>query len=147
MQNQASHSAPGIETAPSKPLQSVGAFIGGFLIVAMLSTAADALCHRTGIYPPEGEAMAAGLWVLALAYRAVFQCLGGCVTAMLAPRNPRKHVLFLAVFGTIMAIAGAAANWDKGPGFGPPWYPITLALISFPTVWAGYLVYRRRNPA
>jgi hypothetical protein len=32
---------------------------------------------------------------------------------------------------------GAVATWNRGPEFGPHWYPVALILLALPCVWAG----------
>ncbi|HEY2960869.1 MAG TPA: hypothetical protein VGJ37_00510 [Pyrinomonadaceae bacterium] len=29
------------------------------------------------------------------------------------------------------------ATWNKGPEFGPGWYPLTLVALSLPLAWIG----------
>src|SRR4029077_2634278 len=77
--------APGMTAAslppPSRRLRSIGAVTGGLVVVAALSTAVDAVLHATGVSPPAGKPMAAGLYLLAIAYRSAFQIGGGYLTA------------------------------------------------------------------
>ena len=75
--------------------RSVGAVAAGFLCTALLSVGTDAFLHARGIFPPTGQAMSDGLFVLAAAYRLVFTVLGGYMTAGLAPRRPMTHVVIL----------------------------------------------------
>ena len=80
--------------------RSVGAVVAGFICTALLSVGTDAFMHARGIFPPSGEAMSDGLFLMAAAYRLVFTVLGGYMTAALAPWRPMTHVLILG------AIAG-----------------------------------------
>jgi hypothetical protein len=32
---------------------------------------------------------------------------------------------------------GAVVTWNKGPVFGPHWYPVALIMLAMPTAWAG----------
>ena len=43
----------------------------------------------------------------------------------------------LGFIGLLAAIAGTAATWNKGPEFGPKWYPIALVVLAIPSVWLG----------
>ena len=36
-----------------------------------------------------------------------------------------------------MSIAGTVATWNRGPEFGPKWYPLSLVAIAMPCAWAG----------
>lgn len=134
-------------SAPDRPrsvLRSIWAVLAGLLVVVVLSTAMDALMHGIGVFPPEGRPMAGGLFVLATAYRALFQVAGGFLTAWLAPRLPLRHVWVLAWIGFAAALGGVAMSWNAGPEFGPRWYPIGLFVLAIPTVWYGGRLYLSR---
>ena len=47
------------------------------------------------------------------------------------------HALTLGVVGLLAAIAGTIATWDKGPEFGPKWYPLALVVTAIPCTWLG----------
>lgn len=118
-----------------KILKSIGAVVAGFLTVVFLSVGTDAVLERTGFFPPTTEPEAYTQWMLfvALVYRTVFTVLGGFVTAKLAPSKPMKHVMVLAVLGTVAGIGGVFAGWQ----YGNHWYPIALAVSAFPAIWYG----------
>lgn len=118
-------------------LRSVGAVLAGLLVVIIITTATDALMHATGIFPPWGQPMSDSLFVLAFAYRIVYGIVGGYITARIAPNQPVKHALLLGVIGFVLSLAGAAATWNRGPEFGPKWYPLALIVIAIPTAWLG----------
>jgi hypothetical protein len=123
---------------PSRRLgRSAWALFAGFLVAAVLSLGTDVVLHATGLFPPWGQPMADALFVLALAYRLLYTVLSGYVTAWLAPRAPMAHVLVGGAIGTVLATLGAVATWDKGPEFGPKWYPLLLIVTAIPSVWAG----------
>jgi peptidoglycan/LPS O-acetylase OafA/YrhL len=117
--------------------RSIWAIAAGFLAVAVLSTLMDVVMHSTGVFPPWGEPMPDGLFVVATAYRVVFTVLGGYLAARLAPQNAMKHVMILGAIGLVAATAGLIATWNQGPAFGPKWYPIALVVTALPCVWAG----------
>ena len=118
-------------------LRSVGAVLAGLLVVIIITTATDALLHATGIFPPWGKPMSDALFVLAFAYRVVYGIVGGYITARLAPDKPVKHAIVLGAIGFVLSLAGAAATWNRGPEFGPKWYPLALIVIAIPTAWLG----------
>ena len=118
-------------------LRSVGAVLAGLLFVIIITTATDALMHATGIFPPWGQPMSDSLFLLAFAYRIVYGIAGGYLTARLAPDKPVKHALVLGVIGFVLSLAGAAATWNRGPEFGPKWYPLALIVTAIPTAWLG----------
>ena len=74
--------------------------------------------------------MSKALFVVATAYRTIYTVAGGYITARLAPNKPMGHVWTLGVIGLLAAIAGTAATWDKGPEFGPKWYPVALVVLA-----------------
>jgi hypothetical protein len=112
----------------------------GLLVIVVLSTAADAVLHATGVYPPFPQRMSDGLFLLATAYRIVFGILGCYVTARLAPDQPRRHALALGAIGTVLSIAGAAAMWQ----YGPAWYSLAIIAISLPCAWTGGRLHAAR---
>ena len=81
--------------------------------------------------------MSNALFVLATAYRTIYTVAGGYITARLAPNKPMGHVWTLGVIGLLAAIAGTVATWNKGPEFGPKWYPLALVVLAIPCVWLG----------
>ena len=109
----------------------------GFFATFILSIGTDLLLHAAGVFPPWGQPMSKALFVLATAYRTVYTVAGGYVTARLAANKPMGHVWTLGVIGLLAAVAGTVATWDKGPEFGPKWYPIALVVLAIPSVWLG----------
>jgi len=128
-----------------RTLRRVGAVLAGLLFVIITSTLTDALMHATGIFAPLGQAMADSLFGLALAYRVIYSIAGGYITARLAPDQPVKHALWLGVIGFVLGLAGAAATWNRGPEFGPKWYPVLLAITAIPSTWLGGRLVRERS--
>lgn len=118
-------------------LRRVGAVGAGFIAVGVLDTAIDFVLHATGVYPPWFTPMATPLWFLAIGYRMVDGVIGGYITAQLAPDWPVRHALALGVLGFLMSIAGVLATWNKGPEFGPKWYPLALVVIALPCALIG----------
>ena len=132
------------ETKPQRNiLRSAGAVVAGLLAVIIITTATDALLHATGIFPPWGQPMSDSLFLLAFAYRIVYGIVGGYITARLAPNKPVNHALVLGVIGFILSLGGAAATWNRGPEFGPKWYPLALIVIAIPTAWLGGKLVKR----
>ena len=111
--------------------------LAGFFATFILSVGTDLLLHAVGVYPPWGRSMSNALFVLATAYRTIYTVAGGYITARLARNKPMRHVWTLGVIGLLAAIAGTAATWNKGPEFGPKWYPLALVVLAIPSVWLG----------
>ena len=109
----------------------------GFFATFILSIGTDILLHAAGVFPPWGQPMSNALFALATAYRTIYTIAGGYVTARLAPNKPMGHVWTLGVIGLLAAIAGTAATWNKGPEFGPKWYPLAFVVLAIPSVWLG----------
>jgi len=121
-------------------LRSIGAVLAGVLVVIVLSLGTDVLLHATGIYPPWFQPMADALWVLALAYRIVYGIVGGYLAARLAPNRPMAHALMLGAIGLVLSIVGVAANWNKGPEYGPRWFSLALIATALPCAWIGGVI-------
>jgi hypothetical protein len=124
-------------TRPRRRWRSIGAVVAGLLAIVVLSTATDMVLHATGVFPPFGQPMAGALFLLATAYRIVYGVAGCYLAARLAPDRPMQHALALGVVGLVVSIAGAVATWNRGPEFGPKWYPLAVIAIALPCAWAG----------
>ncbi|PYQ32357.1 MAG: hypothetical protein DMF57_13335 [Acidobacteria bacterium] len=122
---------------PRLILRRIGAVLAGFLAIFILSIATDVALHATGVFPPWGQPMSDALFLLATAYRIVFGVVGCYIAARLAPDRPMQHALALGVVGFAVSILGAVATWDRGPAFGPHWYPVAIIAITMPCAWAG----------
>jgi hypothetical protein len=122
---------------PRRILRSIGAVLAGLFVIIILSSATDMALHASGIFPPFGQPMADGLFLLATAYRIVYGVAGSYLAARLAPDRPMQHALALGVVGLAISIAGAAATWNAGPTFGPKWYSLAVIAIALPCAWAG----------
>jgi hypothetical protein len=118
-------------------LRSIGAVFSGFFATFILSIGTDLLLHAAGVFPRWGQPMSNALFALATAYRTIYTVAGGYITARLAPNKPMGHVWTLGVIGLLAAIAGVVATWNKGPEFGPKWYPLALVALAIPSVWLG----------
>lgn len=120
----------------------------GILTIAVLDNLIDYIFHSTGVYPPFGQTMADGLFLLAVAYRIVDGILGCYIAASLAPSRPMRHALTLGGIGVVLSSLGALATIGAGPEFGPVWYPLTLVAIALPCASVGgRLAESRRQEA
>lgn len=119
--------------------RSIGAVAAGLVTIVVTSTAADMVLHAAGVYPPFGQRMSDGLFLLATAYRVLFGIGGEYLTARLAPNRPMGHAVVLAGVGTVLSIAGAVAMGDKGPA----WYALAVIAMCFPCAWVGARLARR----
>ncbi|HVH88999.1 MAG TPA: hypothetical protein VM912_19940 [Terriglobales bacterium] len=121
----------------SQALRSIGAVIAGILVGVIITIATDVVLHVTGVFPPMGQPISSPPLLLATAYRTVYSIFGSYVIARLAPSRPMKHALAGGVVGVIVSTLGAVLTWNKGPAFGPHWYPVALIVLALPTAWAG----------
>jgi hypothetical protein len=124
-------------------VRSIVAIAAGFLACAVLSVGTDLVLHTVGVFPAWGEPMPNSLFVLATVYRTVYTVVGGYITARLAPERPMRHVWILGLIGLLAAIAGTVGTWNKGPEFGPKWYPLALVVLAIPSVLLGGRMARR----
>jgi hypothetical protein len=121
--------------------KSIGAVVAGFCVTFVLSVATDAILHLVHWFPPAGERMSDGLFLIAAGYRAAFTIAGGYVTAKLAPDRPFGHAVVLAVIGTAAGSLGVLAYYMSAlRELGPAWYAFSLPLMAIPCVLAGALL-------
>ena len=117
--------------------RSVGAVVGGIVVGVVLTTITDVVLHAMGVFPPWGQPVSDGPLVLATAYRIVFGVVGSYVAARLAPDRPMRHAMIAGFIGFVVSIAGAVVTWNKGPAFGPHWYPLALIVTALPCACVG----------
>lgn len=120
-------------------LRTAGALIAGFLAVALLSTAADAVLHALNYYPNDGTVGSDAELAFALTYRTIFTVLGGFITARLAPSHPLRLATILGCIGTVFAILGAVAMWSVGHN----WYPVGIVVLAIPSTALGGWIFTR----
>ena len=120
-----------------KTLRSIGAVVAGFVAVVILSLGTDKVLHATKVFPEWGQPMSDALFLLATAYRTVYCIAGSYIAARLAPNRPMGHALALGILGLVVSTAGAVVTWNKGPAFGPHWYPVVLIVTAIPCAWLG----------
>jgi len=122
---------------PRRLGRSLGAVLAGIVACVILSLGTDMLLHVAGVFPALGQPMSDKLLLLATAYRTVYNIAGSYIAARLAPDRPMMHALWLGVVGLVLCIVGAGVTWNKGPAFGPHWYPVALIVLAMPCAWAG----------
>jgi hypothetical protein len=132
------------ETLPRRRGGTAIALAAGLLVGVILSLGTDQILHVLKIYPPWGQTMSDGLFMLATAYRIVYTILGSYVAARLAPYRPMWHAMVLGIVGLVVSIAGAVATWNTVPPVGPHWYALLIAAISIPCAWLGGMIRERQ---
>ena len=128
-------------------LRRIGAVFAGLLAIFVVTTIVDVVLHATGVFPPWGQPMSDALFGVAVAYRIVFGVMGGYITARVAPDFPMRHAIALGIIGVLISAGGTIATWNRGPEFGPKWYPLSLIVISIPCAWLGAKLSLRREEA
>lgn len=128
------------EAAPPRRIgRSIGAVLAGMFAGILLTLGTDVVLHAIGVFPPWGQSMVGydAALLLATVYRTVYGVAGSYIIARLAPDRPMMHALLGGAIGLAISILGAAVTWDRGPAFGPHWYPLALIVLAMPTAWAG----------
>jgi multisubunit Na+/H+ antiporter MnhB subunit len=133
-----------VAVKPRRLGRSVVALLAGFVAVVVLSLGTDILLHALKVFPPWGEPMSDAKFGWATAYRVAYGVLGSYLTARLAPYRPMLHAMIGGVIGLSLAILGAVVTWNKGPEFGPHWYPVALIVTALPCAWLGGKLYGNR---
>jgi hypothetical protein len=142
MEKRASVMSEGIvpETHPRRRIgRSIGAVLAGMVAGIVATLVTDIVLHKVGVFPPWGESMLGfdRALLLATTYRTVYGVAASYIIARLAPDRPMGHALVGGGVGLAVSILGAAATWNKGPAFGPHWYPLALVVLAMPQAWAG----------
>jgi hypothetical protein len=138
--------------APRRLGRSVGAVLAGIVVGVILTIGTDVVLHAIGVFPAWGQSLAGfdGALLIATVYRTVYGVVASYITARLAPDRPMAHALAGGVVGLAVSILGAVLTWNKGPAFGPHWYPLALVVLAMPQAWAGgtlrVMQLRERRP-
>jgi drug/metabolite transporter (DMT)-like permease len=131
------------ETHPPRRLgRSIGAVLAGIVVGVILTLGTDIVLHAVGIFPALGQPMGDALFLLATAYRTIYGVVAAYVTARLAPDRPMQHALTGGVVGLVVTTVGAVVTWNRGPAFGPHWYPLALIALAMPCAWLGGILHR-----
>lgn len=117
--------------------RSVVALLVGFVVGVAITLATDLALHFAGVFPPLGQPIGSKPLLLATIYRTVYSVLSAYITARLAPDRPMGHALVGGAIGFVICTLGAVVTWNKGPAFGPHWYPVALIVLAIPTAWLG----------
>ena len=117
--------------------RSILAVLAGIIVGVILSLVTDEVLHAVGVFPPWDQPPGNGPLLLATVYRTLYSILGSYVIARLAPDRPMQHALVGGVVGLVVSTVGAVVTWNKGPVFGPHWYPLALIVLAIPTAWMG----------
>jgi len=124
---------------PRRIGRSIAAVLAGMFVGVLLTIGTDVVLHIVGVFPPWGQSMADfdGALLLATVYRTIYGIAGSYIAARLAPNRPMLHALVLGAIGLAVSIVGTVVTWNRGPAFGPHWYPLALIVLALPQAWAG----------
>jgi len=111
--------------------RSIGAVLAGMFAGIILTLGTDAVLHAIHVFPPWGLSCSQRSIALSTVFWAA------TFIARLAPDRPMQHALVGGFVGLVVSILGAAVTWNKGPAFGPHWYPVALVVLAMPQAWAG----------
>jgi len=128
------------ETNPPRRVgRSIVAVLVGMVVGIVATIGTDIVLHQIGVFPPWGASMVGydGALGLATLYRAIYGIAASYIIARLAPDRPMQHALVGGFLGLVVGIVGAAVTWNKGPAFGPHWYPLALIVLAMPQAWVG----------
>jgi hypothetical protein len=123
-------------------MRSVLAISVGFVVIGLLSFAADALLRAVfpGYYSVEGVVTSVPLLLLTQAVVGVCAVFGCYLTGRMAPDRPMRHALILGVLGLVFNVAGSVALWETAPA----WYHVLAWLLVMPYAWLGGRLAERR---
>ena len=124
---------------PRRIGRSIAAVLAGMFVGVLLTIGTDVVLHIVGVFPLWGQSMADfdGALLLATVYRTIYGIAGSYIAARLAPYRPMLHALILGAIGLAVSIIGTVVTWNRGPAFGPHWYPLALIVLALPQAWAG----------
>ena len=134
---------------PRRIGRSIGAVLVGMIVGIVVTLGTDIVLHKIGVFPPWGASMVGfdGALLLATVYRTVYGIAASYLIARVAPDRPMAHALVGGLVGLVVSIVGAAVTWNKGPAFGPHWYPLALVVLAIPQAWAGGRLRLMQLPA
>jgi hypothetical protein len=122
---------------PRRLGRSFVAVLAGMLAGIVVITLTDIVLHAAGVFAPWGQPNSDGPLLLATAYRVFFGVAASYLTARMAPNRPLPHAMAGGLVGLLLGIVGAAVTWNRGPAFGPHWYPLALIIVALPCAWLG----------
>jgi hypothetical protein len=121
---------------PRRLGRSTLAVLAGLAANVVLAMLADQLMYALGVFPRSpAVTYAAGPYIIATAYRAVFGVAGSWLAARLAPSHAMRHALILGGIGLVLCTAGLVAAFNMH--LGPVWYPLALLVMTPACAWLG----------
>lgn len=126
-------------------LRNVLAVLAAIATTVVLSYATDAILEAAGVLPKGTLNTSYGIVLLVVAYRTLYNGLGGYVAARLAATHKVGIAVAIGIVGGLLSIATAFAPGTKD--LGPVWYGIALGVLAVPATWLGARVAVRRQAA
>jgi hypothetical protein len=116
-------------------VRSIVAVGAGFFAIQMLSLGGDSVFRAVAPagFDAQGHAIESSTFLISLIYVAVFECLGGYITARLALVKPLPHTLWLGILILALNLIYGVLTWGEAP----EWYQIASVLIIVPMTLLG----------
>lgn len=128
---------------PRRLLRSTGAVLFGFFTAALLTVATDQLMFALKVFHTSGRPIADASFLVATAYRLIYNVAGCYITARLAPRRPMLHAMVIGWVGMVLTAVNTVATWNTA--YGPHWYPLANVLLALPSAWLGGFLHGMRH--
>ena len=107
----------------------------GIIVGVLLTIITDVMLHAIGVYPPSGQPMVNAIVAACNRLSRCLRCVGGYNTARLAHDRPMRHALAGGRCGLCGVYRWRSGTWNRGPAFGPHWYPLALVATAVPCAW------------
>jgi hypothetical protein len=127
-------------TQPRRLLRSTGAVLLGFFTAAVLTVTTDQLMMALKILRTSGQPITDAPFLLAMAYRVVYNVAGCYLAARIAAYRPMMHALVIGWVGLVFTVVNTTATWNTA--YGPHWYSLANVLIALPCAWLGGALQR-----
>ena len=107
---------------PPRTIRSVGAVLTGIIVGVLLTIITDVVLHAIGVYPASAQPMVNAIVAACNRLSRCLRCVGGCISARLAPDRPMRHAL-----AGRRGLCGVH-RWRSGNV--EPWAGLWAALVS-----------------
>ena len=116
-------------------MRSALAVLAGFLLIAFLSFAVDALARAAlpGSFGPDGRVTSTGTLLFYVSAAVAYTIAGGYATGRLAPSRPVRHAIWLGVVGLVVGVAASLSLWSTAPA----WYHVLGWVLVVPSALVG----------
>jgi hypothetical protein len=135
-----------VRSVSVKPLlRNVLAVLAAVATTVVLSYATDFALESAGILPKGSLDTSYWIVLLVVAYRTVYNAIGGYVAARVAATHKVGIAVGIGIAGGLLSVATALAPATRD--LGPMWYGVLLGVLAVPATWLGARVAVRRAPS